>query len=215
MSYSDRQYEVFAILGDPALEPAWTESRWKCISDILNPLVQKTRGSAAVRSTQLSKGAGSPNQRAISFGRIGWNAQGHKKWVHISDGIEFINTEVWSPSWTTCEREGLPPDVYVAVRNSRLTPDQQVTFNPIFILAVALNSDGQMVSSARAIAEALSVVLNSVLRVRYIRPWGFRFGSMGFTNAIGDLSFIVLFKRGPRNQQPPAVEALEGSWEEF
>ncbi len=143
MSFADRKYEVFVILGDPAAEPAWVAPRWRLISDILDPLVQKARDRAAVRSIQLRKGTGSPNQRSISFGRIGWNAQGHKKWVHTpaGDGIEFMNTEVWAPAWTTCEREGLPPDVYVAVRNAQSTPSERVTFNPIFILAVASDAD--------------------------------------------------------------------------
>jgi hypothetical protein len=122
MSFCDRQYVVFVVLGDPGAGPAWSEQRWKLIAEILDPLVLKARDRAAVRSTQLKKGAGSPNQRSISFGRIGWNSQGHKKWVHASptsDGVEFIDTEVWAPSWTTCEREARPPDVYVAVRNEQ------------------------------------------------------------------------------------------------
>src|SRR5665213_1016374 len=100
MSFSDRQYEVFVVLGDPKAESAWSEPRWELIADIFDPLVQKARGRAAVRSTQLSIGQGSPNQRAISFGRIGWNAPGHKKWVHTlaTGGVEFISTEVWAPS---------------------------------------------------------------------------------------------------------------------
>jgi hypothetical protein len=218
MSFPDRQYEVFVILGDPAAQPTWTELRWKLISDILDPLVQKARDRAAVRSSQMRKGAGSPNQRSISFGRIGWNAQGHKKWLHTSpesDGNEFIDTEVWAPSWTACEREGRAPDVYVAVRNAQSTPTERVTFNPIFILAVALDADGRVVSSARASAEALSAALGSVLRARWVRPWGIRMGGIGFTNAIGDLSTVGLFKPGPRHQQPPSVDMLEGSWEVF
>src|SRR4051794_23877831 len=96
MSFHDKKYEVFVILGDAAEEPAWTEPRWKLISEILDPLVQQARGRAAVRSTQMRRGPGSPNQRSVSFGRIGWNAQGHKKWVHqspASDSIEFISME--------------------------------------------------------------------------------------------------------------------------
>src|SRR5271154_6237501 len=98
MSFFARQYEVFVVLGDPRAEPARSESRWECIAHIFDPLVQKARDRAAVRSTQLSVGPGSPNQRAISFGRIGWNDKGHKKWVHApttGDGTEFISTEVW------------------------------------------------------------------------------------------------------------------------
>jgi hypothetical protein len=96
MSFFERQYEVFAVLGDPKAEPAWIEPRWERIAHIFDPLIQKARDRAAVRSTQLNFGPGSPDQRAISFGRIGWNDKGHKKWVHAlitDDRTEFISTE--------------------------------------------------------------------------------------------------------------------------
>lgn len=220
MSFFDRQYEVFVVLGDPTAEPAWTETRWKCISDVLDPLVQKARDRAAVRSCQLRSETGSPNQRAISFGRIGWNAQGHKKWVHASvsgsPSIEFLNAEVWAPSWTTCEREGRAPDIYVCIRNPKSTPREHVSFNPVLIVAVALDADDQIVSRARASAEALSTVLGAVLRARCCRPWGVRFGdSGGFTDAIGDLCTTGLFKLGSWTQRPPSLEMFRTSWEMF
>jgi hypothetical protein len=217
MSFSDRQYEVFAVLGDPNAEPAWSERRWQLIADIFDPLVQKARGRAAVRSTQLSIGPGSPNQRAISFGRIGWNASGHKKWVHplATGAVEFVSTEVWAPSWTTCEREGRAPDVYLAVRNEQSVPGEQVRFNPVFIFALALDQDSQIVSSARPSAEALATMLGSLLCVRCVRPWGYRHGNVGFSSAIGDLYVTGLFKPGPRNQRPLSPEMLTGNWDVF
>jgi hypothetical protein len=218
MSFFDRQYEVFAMFGEPKAEPAWSEQKWGRIVDILDPLVRKTRDRAAVRSTQLSIGAGSPNQRAISFGRIGWNAQGHKKWVHTAttgDRAEFISTEVWAPSWTTCEREGLAPDIYLAVRNEQSVPRDQVAFNSIFIFALALDQDIQIVSRGRPSAEALATLLGALLRVRCVRPWGYRRGDVGFTGAIGDLYVTGLVKPGSRNQQPLTSDILIGNWEAF
>jgi len=218
MSFFDRQYEVFVVLGDPKAELTWSEQKWGRIADIFDPLVQKTRDRAAVRSTQLSIGAGSPNQRAISFGPIGWNAQGHKKWVHTpttGDRAEFISTEVWAPSWTTCEREGRAPDLYLAVRNEQSVPRERVGFNPIFIFALALDQDIQIVSRGRPSAEALATLLGSLLRVRCVRPWGYRHGDVGFTSAIGDLNVTGLFKSGSRNQQPLTSDMLIGNWEVF
>ncbi len=128
MAFFTRQYEVFVILGNPGDEPVWTEGRWSLIAPILDPLMQSARGPAGVRSTQLRAGSGSPNQRAISFGRMGWDARGRSKWVHAasSDAPElhpfFISTEVWAPSPKACEREGQSPDVYIAVRNEQSMP---------------------------------------------------------------------------------------------
>jgi hypothetical protein len=215
MSFATRQYEVFVILGYLEAEPAWTEPRWCRIAATLDPLISKARGSAGVRSVQFRAGPGSPNNRAISFGRIGWSTQGHGKWVHPSghaaDTPFFISTEVWAPSPKACERDGQPPDVYVAVRNARSVPEEQVTFNPIFLLAVAVGLE----VSAKPAAETLAALLGALVRARCVRPWGFRFGEAAFTNAIGDLCTTGLFKLGPRNQRQPSLEMLEGSWEAF
>jgi hypothetical protein len=220
MSYFNRRYKTFVILGDPAAEPAWTEPRWKLIADVLDPLLEKARDRPAVRSTQLRPGPGSPNQRAISFGRIGWNPQGHKKWVHsvaANDRNEFMLTEVWAPSWTVCVREKLAPDVFVTVRNSQCEPGEPVTFNPIFILAVALDADDRIVSSVQASAEALSGILGAVLRARWVRPWGIRASWIFpvYNDVIQHLHSVGLFKIGPRNERPPSLEIFEGKWEAF
>jgi hypothetical protein len=82
-------------------------------------------------------------------------------------------------------------------------------------LAVALDADAQMVSGSQASAEKLSTALNSVLRVRWVRPWGFPFGKDGFKDAINDLATVGIFKPGPRNQRTPSIEMLEGKWELF
>ncbi|HEY1790393.1 MAG TPA: hypothetical protein VGJ73_19760 [Verrucomicrobiae bacterium] len=220
MSFFNRRYKTFVILGDPAAEPAWTEQRWKLITDVLDPLMEKARDRPAVRSTQLREGPGSPNQRAISFGRIGWNPQGHKKWVHSASANnrnEFILAEVWAPARTVCVREHQAPDVYVTVRNNQCVPGDHVTFNPIFILAVALDADPGIVATAQASADALSKILGSVLRVRCDRPWGFRAGLIFrvYHDVIGHLHTVGLFKPGPLNERPPSLEIFEARWEVF
>ena len=111
MGFDDRAFDVFVILGNPQATPVWTASMWGQIAPMIDPLVVAARNRAAVRTTQLRRGAGLPNQRSISFGRIGWNESGHRKWVHpdpvageCEDAAEFLSTEVWAPSWTVCEK---------------------------------------------------------------------------------------------------------------
>jgi hypothetical protein len=218
VAFFDRQYEVFVVLGDPIAEPAWSGPKWQRIASIFDPLVQKARDRAAVRSSQLSIGPGSPNKRSISFGHIGWNADGHEKWVHdtqTSERVEFISTEVWAPSWSTCQRQGCAPDVYLAMRNEQSSPGEQVRFNPIFIFALALDQDSQIVSRSRSSAEDLATLLGSVLRVCCVRPWGYRFADVMYTDAIADLYVTGLFKPGPRNQQSPSLDMFIGKWEMF
>src|SRR5262249_3356812 len=124
MAFHDREYDVYVLLGDPAAIPPWTRLIWTDVAKALDPLMQVARDRPAVRSSQLGPGPGSPNQRSISFGRIGWNEQGHKKWTHSEDGqlasgepAHFLTCEVWAPSWTVCQRELRAPDVYFAMRN--------------------------------------------------------------------------------------------------
>src|SRR3954463_10229562 len=120
MSFNDRPFDVYLVLGDPRRPPAWSSPVWSRIAAHLDPLVAAARGPAAVRSCQLRRGAGTPNQSGISFGRIGWNEKGHRKWTHgpaDGDAIEFVDAEVWAPSWTACQREDRAPDVFLRMRN--------------------------------------------------------------------------------------------------
>jgi hypothetical protein len=104
MSFADREYDVYVILGNPFVIPAWAEPTWTDVASVIGPLLKCARGPAAVRSAQLSVGTGSPNKREVSFGRVSWNAAGHRKWVHPAPSDQnrlFVNVEMWAPSWST------------------------------------------------------------------------------------------------------------------
>src|SRR5215813_437977 len=159
MAFQDREYLVYVVLGRPTASPPWVERTWMHIFGALDPLVHTARDAAALRSTQL----GSPNRRKISFGRIGWNKPGCKKWTHSDDGrlvsgdeAEFLTCEVWAPSWTVCERQGLGPDVYFAVRRESGKPDE-LKFNSVCIMALA--SDSGQTDEARKGADCIASVL--------------------------------------------------------
>jgi len=222
MSFADRQYGAFVILGDPGVQPVWIASKWQKIATLLEPAVLRARNSAAVRSTQMHKGPGSPNHRAISFGRIGWNDKGHAKWTHPdSTGVgdlsdtHFIGTEVWAPSWNTCDKEKLAPDFYFAIHNERSTKESLVAFNPVLILAVATDQGQHSVAEAGAIARAIADEVNAFVRGHCVRPWGRRLGSNLYTGAINDLSITGLFKPGPRHQRSPSLDLFADLWDPF
>jgi hypothetical protein len=221
MGFNDRQYRVFVALGDPAAEPAWMPSKWAKLAEIFDPVIQRSRDRAAVRSLQLRAGPGSPNQRAISFGRIGWNAAGHEKWTasvgsNEGSGVEFMNTEVWAPSWTTCGRQGQAPDAYIGLRNERETADAVVTFNPMLIFAIALDQRDETIALGSAAASVAAELLGSLLRVSCVRPWSYRLGDVEYTNAIGDLLTTGgLFKVGKRHLRPLSPDAFAGNWSPF
>jgi hypothetical protein len=222
MPFSDRQYDLYAILGDPALESPWLEQTWLRIASILDPLIQAARGPASVRSTQLKPGTGSPNQRAISFGRIGWNGDGHKKWTHRKSGSEsplFISSEVWAPSWFLCENEDRAPDCFLALRNEQPRPGTPVSFNPAVLLAVAHDQIGETVDLGKETAGQLAEILGALVRAHSRCPWGFNVSDVGlknYLNPIGDLlASGGLFQSGSIRQHPLSLEMLRGQWSYF
>jgi hypothetical protein len=198
MAFHDREYQVYVLFGKPNAPPPWVEQTWARLFHALDPLVSAARGATAVRSAQLGPKPGSTYQKAISFGRIGWNEQGSKKWVHSTDGqlvsggeAIFLSSEVWAPSWTICEREKLAPDAFFAMRSAShgASPaGSETKFNARCILAVA--SDTAKADQARSSAEAVASIIDAVLRAHRVRPWGIAFGNSGaFGNAINDLNF--------------------------
>ena len=221
MSFQTRQYDVYAILGDPGAEPPWMEHVWSRIVVAVGPLIESSRGHAAVRSMQLNAGPGSPNKRAISFGRIGWNKAGHKKWVWRSAGTDggsinrvFCMSQIWAPSWTTCEKECQPPDVYFAIRNEDDYRGRQLSFNPVCLLAVARDRSTEFTGQGKKAAEALAQILQALVRVHRKRPWSYPFVQMS-TDAVDDLVVTGLFKPGPWDQNPPSPSILKGVWNTF
>jgi hypothetical protein len=224
MAFHDREYQVYAMLGHPNAAPPWVQRTWTPIFHALDPIIRAARGAAAVRSTQLGPKPGSPNKRAISFGRIGWNDRGFEKWVHSENGklvsgsdAIFLTCEVWAPSWTVCGHEGLAPDAYFAICNASdgsSNPSSEIKFNSQCILAVAsdMGKGGQALNSAKAVASVVDVVL----RAHCVRPWGIGSGGkLGFSHAINDLAVVGLFKPGPRHQVPASLASLPGDWATF
>jgi hypothetical protein len=221
MQFHDREYEVYAILGSPAASPPWVHSTWVEVSAALDPLMQTARDRPAVRSDQLRPKPGSPNQRAISFGRIGWNELGARKWTHKEDGqllsgdrAEFMTSEAWAPSWNVCERDGLAPDVYFVVKSQSDFP--KLNFSSTCILASASDLGSESTAQARRSAEAIATVLQAAARGYCVRPWGRTIeGSTSYSNAINDLFIVGLFKPGPLDGERVSLSIFKDTWASF
>jgi hypothetical protein len=216
VSINDRAFDVYVVLGDPQQPPAWSAPVWAKIVPLLDPLIKTARDKAAVRSTQVRCDAGSPNQSDIRFGRIGWNAAGHRKWVHgdRSEGksIEFVDVEVWAPSWTVCERESRAPDLFFKMKNEQSALGEVVTFNPVLLLALAADQPENVRDTGLVAAAGLSDVCSALLRVRRRRNWGYRLDHPDRENAILDYS---PFRVGPRHDRPVSLDLFERVWEPF
>jgi hypothetical protein len=227
MGFHDREYEVRVLLSDPSAVPPWVASVWSLLAAELEPLIQTSRDKTAVRTTQLSIGPGSSNQRGISFGRIGWSKQAASKWTHEKDGqllsgspAQFLTCQVWAPSWITCEREGTPPDVFFAIgNNARLSepskPQEARSYGSTCVLAVACDVASDTRDQVDISFNGISSTLPAVLRVGCKRPWGIRCAKGLFVDVIQDLTIGGLFVPGPRQNRPPSLAMLKDGWELF
>lgn len=216
MPFHDRIYSVYAILGAVDALP-WSTSIWARISEALMPQVEYARGRAAMRSCQYTGTA--PPMRPISFGRLGFDEKSSLKWTHsrrdeLASGINtaFLNAELWAPSWTTCERESMAPDIFFELAREGTIGQEtrKLCFGSASILAIANDIDAS--SNGDEIAQKIGEAVNTVLVGKQVRPWGRPVGGIGFTNAINDLAMTGLFVAGPRHEDPPSPSLLQGDW---
>lgn len=141
------------------------------------------------------------------------DAQG--RWSLMSgESAFFVSTEVWAPSWSVCEREHRPPDVYLGIANQAALGETP-RFNPIFMFGVASDMGEAALAQARASANSIADMMNAVLRARCVRPWGIGRSTGLYADAIQDMVFVGLFKPGTRQTATPVLSMLQGSWEAF
>jgi hypothetical protein len=216
MAFENRIYSVYAILGSVDALP-WSTLAWARISKALTPLLARSRGRAAIRTTQSGGVAGS--MKPISFGRLGFDEESAVKWTHaqrdeLASGVRavFVGAELWAPSWTSCERDGVPPDIFFSMRSEGAMGQrgEKRCFDSVLLLAIAdgLSVDVTGAQVAREIGEAVGTVLTG----HQIRPWGRSAVDWAFTNAIQDLIFAGLFAPGARHDKPVSLSLLKGEW---
>lgn len=217
MPFHDRIYSVYAILGAVDATP-WSTSIWAHISEALMPLVEHARGRAAMRSCQYTGTV--PSMTRISFGRLGLDEKSALKWTHsrrdkLASGIgaTFLNAELWAPSWTTCERESMAPDVFFGLATEGAIGQEapQRCFGSASILAIANDIDAS--SNGDRVAQKIGDAVATAFVGKQVRLWGTPVGDVGFTNAINDLPIAGLFVPGPRHEVPPGPSLLQGDWE--
>jgi len=218
MAFYERQYDLYVLLGNAEAMPLWRWPEWYQAACILSPIIKAGRGKPAVRCSQYSV----DGKQRISFGRLGWDEKSHQKWTHSSpsngpesSGWRFRSLEVWSPSWTACEREKTAPDVFLCITNEAVAGgfSRILAFNPVVILAVSVDLTEETRGAARRSALKLASLVQAKLAVTKRRPWGRAVGGIGFTGAINDLGVTGLFKVGNRDQRPVDLATLNEAFE--
>ena len=220
MAFHTANYDVYVALGDPKATPLWKWKIWQRFLPAIDPLISAARGKAAVRSTQfLASLAGD-----VKFGRLGWKEADHQKWCHgspankdTSRSWRFLNTEVWAPGWTACEREDLAPDVFLSIADDSHGGRQRksLLFNPVVVLAVVSELAQRHATEVDIAVSALRQLSLAKLLCYKRRPWGKSIGSDGFTNAIQDLAFTGLFKPGLRHTGEPGLHLFADKWKKM
>ncbi len=213
--YHARDYDLYVVLGAPDSPEMWQWENWSQITKELEPFVSIGRDKTAIRTTQFVKDGKKP----VSFGQISWNEKGHQKWTHgspttieISKTWTFLQTELWSPAWTICDRE--PPDIFFTFRNEAFWPRRiPLKLNQTIIFAVSTSLGDGVLSDAHKWILQLSANLHSPLAAHQKRTWGKAFGnSGGFSNSIQDMITTGLFKVGDYHNRSVDLQTFEESW---
>lgn len=223
MTFHNRDYNVFVVLGSPDVQPLWHWDRWQPVADLIAPFANVPRGKATVRCHQYVPNPKRPGAKKVqNFGRLAWDGPSHAKWAHGAPATadtchewEFGGLEAWAPSWTACERENLAPDFYFQVTNEKMgwAYKKEPAFNPLIVLAASLSMSAPYRDALRAAAYALATHVGARLFATRVRPWGYTAAGGGFVRAICDLgSGGGLFRAGNPHEHPVDVNTLQMEW---
>lgn len=217
MAFHTANYDVYVLLGDPASQPLWHWAKWLRLMPDLGALLHAARGPASTRSIQSLPDRGG----TVKFGRIGWKEADQQKWTHGSPRTlessptwKFLDTELWAPAWTQCEREKSAPDIFMAIA-SQAGFGAAPSFEPVIVLATACElSRCESLLVARVI-ERLREVASPKLVAHLRRPWGrTTMDGLGFTDSIQELHVTGLFKPGRRQERPVDLDLFKDAWEQ-
>lgn len=216
MAFHERMYKCFVILGDQQAPPLWEWNRWQEFASLFNPVLTLARDKALARSGQFYRGT----MKEVKFGRLGWSAKHHQKWVHDSPADQgkskewdFFFYEASAPSLPQCSREGIPSDVFLTITNEGyITREIPLLFNPKVFLAIAEEIASPSEGVVRKFVAQVAAFLNAKLVAEIRRPWGIAVGSM-YQDAIMDVAHTGLFKVGSPHSRPLDLETFEEPWQ--
>ncbi|MEY4564035.1 MAG: hypothetical protein RLZZ618_3312 [Pseudomonadota bacterium] len=216
--FGAREYGVRLFLLGPTTPKLWAWDVWREVVPVLTPLFDSPRGRTTVRMSQEEVADDrSPNQRGVRFGPLGWNPKSHMKWTHASPVTsaqsgdwEFVCASAWAPSAGTCEREGRPPDGFLAIKNELCDGMtlHDCKFSQSLLIAVAKDRLGEDTTAWTEFA----VSIGSVLSLRIETKWSPDF----YENAIGDWeAFGAPYKLGNYHKEVLSPNILLGDWQTF
>ena len=182
-------YDVYLVLTGAAAARPWTTDAWLPVAQALAPFTGSARGKPAVRCSQIDKST----RKSAKFGRLGWNAESHRKWTHDAPDAApwiFLGAEAWAPSWNQCEKDNQAPDCYVSLSTPAVVGlDKPLRFGGKLLVALAADAPEDMKAQLRDTIIAVARELDSPLAVHQLRPWG-KSSYGGFTGAMDELAAL-------------------------
>lgn len=210
MSFFKREYEVYLLLAGPDAPGLWQAEQWNPFAASLDQLMVQARGKAGLRSHQYN-----PQGKLIPFGRLGWNAASHAKWTHTpaTTQARFMSLEVWAPTWTSCEKDDLAPDLFIALANEALLglDGKTMQFGQRLLCAIATDLGLAAADTLRQTLTQLGVQQQAPWFAHTHQPWG-RAAYGGFSCAIQDMLLSGLFQAGDPHCRPLDAASFREPW---
>ena len=198
-------------LSSPSVK-SWEWQIWRLVARVLDSLLSSVPGTPATYSRQSD--TSSKGSKSVAFGRMTFGEQANGRWTHSSpktigrpESWEFVDTQIWVPSRSECDRERKRPHVYVQLLNGALGESGPVRFSSIFFLAVASDLPETLRSRTADAVNAIAKLLKAKLRAYKIRPWSIPFGFGMRTDSIMDLV-------GPRHGEEPSLALFKEEWQD-
>lgn len=221
----NKQYDFYLIFGqnDESKFP-WIKDNWKSDFEPYFEKILKQNENwkeTAIRAIKykLEKRISKKDNEEfiyhseIKLGRLKWDEKSHEKWT-INNNIEnyFLNFEMWTPSWTVCDKIQSAPEIYIKISNERdFSNKREIKFGYFVVVAIANN----LKFDSKSIISELSERINSKATILKTRKWNKRekVGNWTFINGIQDTFCENIYKE--KNLHSFAFEELEfePTWE--
>jgi hypothetical protein len=179
------------------------------VVEALEPVIGLMPSSLSVRIVQ---GTGRP-MKNVSFGRLGWNDRSHRKWTHFAPETDsecpawsFGTGEVWTPSWTVCEREASAPNLFCAFENAWVVrAPAGMQFNQFFHLALPVSTAREQRGVVSAAVRTIAGVVEASHVLARTAPW--REGGWCLQDEINNgLHYLEMYPRGTFEPAKARVE---------
>ena len=121
LKFHEHEYQVWMILRKSNNEKIHDWEIWRRCFNILNDAISRQLDKMAIRTNQSAP----TMANWLPFGRMTWSEKHNIKWTskyktggdRVED-LEFFDTEFWLPSWTSSEKQDLPPYVFMKVQSA-------------------------------------------------------------------------------------------------